>query len=94
MWAPARACSQSQPRAWDMSPCLRLDHERESVHAARENATVNAVQLETRRFELRTQALPWIGDEGLPRAPLVVLANLLRPLLLGSRSACPRRPRT
>jgi ribosomal protein L11 methyltransferase len=73
-------------------PVLGLDHERESVHSARENATVNAVQLETRRFELRTQALPWIGDEALPRAPLVVLANLLRPLLLELAISMPEAP--
>jgi ribosomal protein L11 methyltransferase len=73
-------------------PVLGLDHERESVHAARENAAVNAVQLEARRFELRTQALPWIGDEALPRAPLVVLANLLRPLLLELAITMPEAP--
>jgi ribosomal protein L11 methyltransferase len=73
-------------------PVLGLDHERESVHAARENAAVNTVQLETRRFELRTQALPWIGDEALPRAPLVVLANLLRPLLLELATSMPEAP--
>jgi ribosomal protein L11 methyltransferase len=73
-------------------PVLGLDHERESVHAARENATVNAVRLEARRFELRTQPLPWIGDEALPRAPLVVLANLLRPLLLELAIAMPEAP--
>jgi ribosomal protein L11 methyltransferase len=73
-------------------PVLGLDHERESVHAARENAAVNAVRLEARHFELRTQALPWIGDEALPRAPLVVLANLLRPLLLELAIAMPEAP--
>jgi ribosomal protein L11 methyltransferase len=73
-------------------PVLGLDHERESVHAARENATVNAVRLEARRFELRTQALPWIGDEAAPRGPLVVLANLLRPLLLELAIAMPEAP--
>jgi len=73
-------------------PVLGLDHERESVHAARENAAVNAVQLEARRFELRTQALPWIGDEALPRAPLAVVANLLRPLLLELAITMPEAP--
>ena len=64
-------------------PVLGLDHERESVEAARENADVNGVKLEVRRFELRTQSLPWMGDGGdAPGGPLVVLANLLRPLLL------------
>ncbi len=74
------------------TPVLGLDHERESVHAARENATVNGVQLEARRFELRTQALPWIGDRALPRGPIVVLANLLRPLLLELASTMPEAP--
>jgi ribosomal protein L11 methyltransferase len=73
-------------------PVLGLDHERESVNAARENAAVNAVQLEARRFELRSQALPWIGDAALPRAPLVVLANLLRPLLLELAIIMPEAP--
>ena len=71
---------------------LGLDHERESVHAARANAAVNGVQLEARRFELRTQALPWVGDEALPRGPLVVLANLLRPLLLELARTMPEGP--
>ena len=74
------------------TPVLGLDHERESVQAARENAAVNGVRLEARRFELRTQALPWIGDEALPRGPLVVLANLLRPLLLELASTMPEAP--
>jgi len=73
-------------------PVLGLDHERESVQAARQNAAVNGVQLEARRFELRTQALPWLGDEALPQAPIVVLANLLRPLLLELASSLPEAP--
>jgi ribosomal protein L11 methyltransferase len=74
------------------APVLGLDHERESVHAARENAAVNRVQLEARRFELRSQALPWIGDDALPRRPIVVLANLLRPLLLELAETMPEAP--
>ena len=74
------------------TPVLGLDHERESVHAASTNATVNGVKLEARRFELRTQELPWVGDRALPRAPIVVLANLLRPLLLELASAMPEAP--
>ncbi len=74
------------------TPVLGLDHERESVHAARENAAVNGVQIEARRFELRTQALPWVGDQALPRGPIVVLANLLRPLLLELASTMPEAP--
>lgn len=74
------------------TPVLGLDHERESVHAARTNATVNGVQLEARRFELCSQELPWIGDRALPRGPIVVLANLLRPLLLELASSMPEAP--
>jgi ribosomal protein L11 methyltransferase len=55
------------------TPVLGLDHERESVEATAENAAVNGVELEVRRFDLR--------DERVPSAP-TVLANLLRPLLL------------
>ena len=48
------------------APVLGLDHERESVAATEENARVNGVAIEMRRFDLRTQALPWLdpGGEG------------------------------
>ena len=51
------------------APVLGLDHERESVAAAEENARANGVEIEVRRFDLRTQALPWLeadvgGDLG------------------------------
>jgi ribosomal protein L11 methyltransferase len=42
------------------APVLGLDHERESVAATEENARVNGVAIEVRRFDLRTQALPWL----------------------------------
>jgi ribosomal protein L11 methyltransferase len=74
------------------APVLGLDHERESVHAARENAAVNGVELEVRRFELRTQALPWLAGEDASSRPPVVLANLLRPLLLELAGTMPRVP--
>jgi ribosomal protein L11 methyltransferase len=54
------------------APVLALDHDPLSVTAARENAEVNGVDIEVRRFDLR--------DELVPAAPTVV-ANLLRPLL-------------
>jgi ribosomal protein L11 methyltransferase len=73
-------------------PVLGLDHERESVLAAGENARVNGVQMEVRRFELRSQALPWMDDRGTPAGPLVVLANLLRPLLLELAATMPSAP--
>lgn len=63
-------------------PILGLDNELESVHAARENALVNGVEIEVRRLDLRSQALPWIEERPPGDAPLVVTANLLRPLLL------------
>ena len=58
------------------APVLGLDHERESVAATAENAAVNGVEVEVRRFDLR--------DGAVPAAPPVV-ANLLRPLLLAMR---------
>ena len=73
-------------------PVLGLDHELESVQAARENAAVNGVEIEVRRLELRTQALPWINGVDAPTGPLVVLANLLRPLLLELANTMPCPP--
>jgi ribosomal protein L11 methyltransferase len=91
------------------APVLGLDHERESVAAARENARVNGVAIEVRRFDLRTQALPWLEadpntdvdmqeDGGLAAGsvgsvgPVVVVANLLRPLLLDLARGMSRAP--
>jgi ribosomal protein L11 methyltransferase len=62
-------------------PVVGLDHEQQSVDAARENALVNGVEIDVRRFDLRREALPSIGHTGTDPLP-VVLANLLRPLLL------------
>jgi ribosomal protein L11 methyltransferase len=62
-------------RGLGFAPVLALDNEQESVQAARENAAVNGVELEVRRFDLREDALP--GDTAA-----LMLANLLRPLLL------------
>jgi ribosomal protein L11 methyltransferase len=81
------------------SPVLGLDHERESVAAAKENAKANGVAIDVRRFDLRARALPWLGRDGeraLADGPagssLVVVANLLRPLLLDLARAMPRAP--
>jgi len=64
------------------TPVMGLDHERESVRAAAENAEVNGVELDVRRFDLR--------DQPVPAAPTAV-ANLLRPLLLAlTFSVAPR----
>jgi ribosomal protein L11 methyltransferase len=73
-------------------PVLGLDHERESVQAARANAAVNGVRIEVRRFELRSEALPWMNGADAPAGPLVVLANLLRPLLLELAATMPAPP--
>ena len=51
------------------APVLGLDHERESVAATEENARVNGVAIEVRRFDLRTQALPWLDARGLGLGP-------------------------
>jgi ribosomal protein L11 methyltransferase len=74
------------------TPVLGLDHERESVAAARENAAVNGVNIEVRRFDLRTDTLPWMdATEDSPQATVMV-ANLLRPLLLELARTTPRAP--
>jgi ribosomal protein L11 methyltransferase len=55
------------------SPVTALDHDPAAVEATRENAAVNGVALDVRRWDLRTDELP-----GAP----VMAANLVRPLLL------------
>jgi ribosomal protein L11 methyltransferase len=74
------------------APVLGLDHERESVAAAEQNANANGVTIEVRRFDLRAQALPWLGTADGPTEPIVVVANLLRPLLLDLAREMPRAP--
>jgi ribosomal protein L11 methyltransferase len=64
------------------APVLGLDHERESVQAASDNAACNAVEVEVRHFDLRSQPLPFLDATQGPRRSVVVVANLLRPLLL------------
>ena len=56
------------------APVRGVDHEAESVEATRQNAAVNGVAVEVARADLR--------DGPAPGAPTLV-ANLLRPLLLG-----------
>lgn len=67
------------------SPVLGLDHERESVQAAADNARVNGAALEARRFDLRRERTP----AGFP----FVVANLLRPLLIELSAQLAERPR-
>ncbi len=55
------------------SPVLALDFDPLAVEATAENARVNGVDVEVRRFDLRHEAAP---------AARTVAANLLRPLLL------------
>jgi ribosomal protein L11 methyltransferase len=65
---------------WD--PVIGLDHERESVEATAANAAANGVEIEVRRFDLRS--------EPVPPAPTIV-GNLLRPLLLALELSAPPR---
>jgi ribosomal protein L11 methyltransferase len=74
------------------APVLGLDHERESVEAAQKNAIANGVEIEVRRFDLRTQTLPWMDPTEDPVGSVVVVANLLRPLLLALAHTMPRAP--
>jgi ribosomal protein L11 methyltransferase len=70
------------------APVLGLDHEQESVAAARENAGVNGVEVEVRSFDLRRERLPAVDGVAAP----TVLANLLRPLLLDLARSIERAP--
>ena len=74
------------------APVLAVDNERESVQAAGENAAANGVEIEVRRFDLRTRELPWMGDSERPSGAPVVIANLLRPLLLELSQTMPCAP--
>lgn len=73
-------------------PVLGLDHEQESVDAARENALVNGVEIEVRRFDLRREPLSWLRSPDACDPSPVVLANLLRPLLLELADSMPAPP--
>jgi ribosomal protein L11 methyltransferase len=72
-------------------PVLALDHDRLSVAAASENAAVNGVAIEVRRFDLRRETLPDVASA--PTATTTMLANLLRPLLLDLAAAIDDPPR-
>lgn len=62
------------------SPVVGLDHDRESVRAATLNAGVNGVDIDVRRLDLRVSPLPSPSEDRT--SPVVLVANLLRPLLL------------
>jgi len=73
-------------------PLLGLDNEAESVAASIENAEVNGVRLEARRFDLRHEELPWSTIAARPAGPLLITANLLRPLLIELARKLPAEP--
>jgi ribosomal protein L11 methyltransferase len=73
------------------APVLALDHDRLSVLAAIENAAVNGVTIEVRRFDLRREPLLDVASASPPTTTM--LANLLRPLLLDLAIAIDRPPR-
>jgi ribosomal protein L11 methyltransferase len=77
-------------------PLLALDNEAESVAAAATNAAANGVELEVAPFDLRADALPWLGPRAHAADPdggqIVLLANLLRPLLIDLAAAIDRAP--
>jgi ribosomal protein L11 methyltransferase len=66
-------------------PVWALDNDPHAIAAASENARANHTSIQVRLFDLRYEPLP------RPRAP-VILANLVRPLLLGLASALGERP--
>lgn len=74
------------------APVLGLDHDRLSVDAAQVNAAVNGADVELRRVDLRNEPVPWLGESDTPAGPLVVMANLLRPLLLDLAGTIVRPP--
>jgi ribosomal protein L11 methyltransferase len=74
------------------SPVLGLDNERVSVEAASANAALNRAEVELRRLDLRSQRMPWLGASQQPPGPVVLVANLLRPLLLELARKLERAP--
>jgi ribosomal protein L11 methyltransferase len=66
-------------------PVWALDNDPDAIAAASENAHTNRAAIQARLFDLRHEPLP------RPRAA-VILANLVRPLLLGLASALGERP--
>ena len=74
-------------------PVIALDNDPLSVQAARENATVNGVELDVREADLRAAPLPLTAREtGSDQAPVVV-CNLLRGLLVELATVLDHAPR-
>ncbi len=71
------------------APVLALDHDPLSVSAVEQNAAVNQVEIDVRRFDLRHDRWPCTDRQ----PSTVMLANLLRPLLLDLAKALKRPPR-
>jgi ribosomal protein L11 methyltransferase len=70
------------------TPVMGLDNEAESVAAAGENALLNGVEIEVRRFDLRSDRLPWpAGAGGSPRSE-----SPSWPMVAGSPSRSGARP--
>lgn len=74
-------------------PVVALDNDRESVRAARANAEVNDARIDVRRFDLRSETLPWPQQRSTREQDLVLVANLLRPLLLDLARGVGHEPR-
>lgn len=66
------------------APVLALDHDPDSVGAARANAAANGIELDARRWDLRREP---------PPSADTVLANLLGPLLLELARRLEHQPR-
>jgi ribosomal protein L11 methyltransferase len=72
------------------APVVGLDHDRESVTAATQNADANGVSIDVRRVDLRVEQVLCSGDDR--GSPPILVANLLRPLLLDLAKAIPSAP--
>jgi ribosomal protein L11 methyltransferase len=72
------------------APVSALDHDPESVRAARVNADRAGAAIDVRHFDLRHEQLPRGGEQ--QGAVPIVLANLLRPLLFRLAESLPGDP--
>jgi ribosomal protein L11 methyltransferase len=74
------------------APVRALDNDPESVAAAVANARANGVAIDISRFDLRHEPMPTMPALDGARAPVVLVANLLRPLLLDLAHSLERPP--